>query len=447
VKLHQINVTVSGLKSKEFSMSTIKHIHARQILDSRGNPTVEVDITTDSGHVGRASVPSGASTGSREALELRDGDKSKYLGKGVLTAVKNVNELIAPKLIGKNVFDQRGLDHLMLELDGTENKAKLGANAILGVSMAICRAGALAKNKPVYRYLFEDLKVPNPVGKYRLPTPLMNIINGGAHASNNLDIQEFMIVPHMKKSFSENFRAGVEIFHNLKKVLHDKGHSTNVGDEGGFAPNLKSHDEAIECILTAITKAGYKPGVDVSLSLDCAASEFYDEASKKYTMQGKTYSAEEMIGYYEHVTKIAPVYSIEDGFDESDRQGFIDFQAKLGSKVVNVGDDLFVTNAKILKRGIDNKEANAILVKVNQIGSLTETFDTLKLAFDNGFKAIISHRSGETADAFIADLAVASGAGHIKTGSASRSDRMEKYNQLLRIEEELGAAALYEPVK
>jgi len=432
---------------KEFSMSTVKAVHARQILDSRGNPTVEVDVTTERGFVGRASVPSGASTGSREALELRDGDKSKFLGKGVLIAVKNINEIIAPKLIGKNVFDQRALDHLMIELDGTENKEKLGANAILGVSMAICRAAALEKGKPVYRYLFEDLKVPNPVGKMRLPAPLMNIINGGAHASNNLDIQEFMIVPHMKKSFSENLRAGVEVFHHLKKVLHDKGYSTNVGDEGGFAPNLKSHDEAIECILSAIEKAGYKVGIDISLSLDCAASEFYDEATKTYEMQGKKYSSSEMITYYEHLMSMAPIYSIEDGFDESDREGFMKFQAKLGHKLTNVGDDLFVTNAKILKRGIDNKEANAILVKVNQIGSLSETFDTLKLAYDNGFKAIISHRSGETADAFIADLAVASGAGHIKTGSASRSDRIEKYNQLCRIEEELGTSATFDPVK
>ncbi|MBA2406005.1 MAG: phosphopyruvate hydratase [Bdellovibrionales bacterium] len=426
-------------------MSSIKNIHARQILDSRGNPTIEVDVTTENGFVGRASVPSGASTGSREALELRDADKTRYMGKGVLKAIDNVNKIIAPKLIGKNVFDQRAIDHLMLELDGTENKDKLGANAILGVSMAVCRAGALVKGKPVYKYLFEDLKVPNPTGKMRLPTPLMNIINGGAHASNNLDIQEFMIVPHMKKSFSENLRAGVEVFHHLKKVLTDKGYSTNVGDEGGFAPDLKSHDEAIECILSAITKAGYKPGVDISLALDCAASEFYKDG--KYTMQGKTYTSDEMIPYYEHMTKIAPIYSIEDGFDESDQKGFINFQAKLGSKLVNVGDDLFVTNAKILQRGIDNKEANAILVKVNQIGSLSETFDTLKLAYDNNFKAIISHRSGETADSFIADLAVASGAGHIKTGSSSRSDRVEKYNQLLRIEEELGAAALFEPVK
>ncbi len=428
-------------------MSLIKIIHARQVLDSRGNPTVEVDVTLDNGLLGRASVPSGASTGSREALELRDGDKTHYMGKGVLKAVDNVNKLIAPKLVGKNVFEQRALDHLMLELDGTENKEKLGANAILGVSMAICRAAALAKNKPLYKYLYEDLKVPNPVGHMRLPTPLMNIINGGAHASNNLDIQEFMIVPHMKKSFSENFRAGVEVFHHLKKVLHDAGHSTNVGDEGGFAPNLKDHGEAIESILKAIKNAGYQPGVDISISLDCAASEFYNEKSKKYEMGGAEYTNDQMISYYESLTKLAPIYSIEDGFDESDRDGFMKFQAALGSKITNVGDDLFVTNAKILKRGIENKEANAILVKVNQIGSLTETFDTLKLAYDNGFKAIISHRSGETADAFIADLAVASGAGHIKTGSASRSDRIEKYNQLLRIEEELGATAVFTPVK
>lgn len=428
-------------------MSQISRIHARQVLDSRGNPTVEVDVFTTTGKLGRASVPSGASTGSREALELRDGDKTRFLGKGVTKAVQNINQLIAPKLIGKSVFDQRGLDHLMLELDGTENKEKLGANAILGVSMAACRAAALEKNKPLYLYLSEDLKVPNPVGKLVLPTPLMNIINGGQHASNNLDVQEFMIVPHMKKSFSENLRAGVEVFHHLKKVLHDKHHSTNVGDEGGFAPNLKDHAEAIECILNAITSAGYRPGVDISLSLDCAASEFYNKKTKKYEMGGKEYSNDEMITYYEGLMKLAPIYSIEDGFDESDRDGFMKFQAKLGSKLVNVGDDLFVTNAKILKRGIDNKEANAILVKVNQIGSLSETFDTLKLAYDAGFKAIISHRSGETADAFIADLAVASGAGHIKTGSASRSDRIEKYNQLLRIEEELGANALYNPVK
>ena len=428
-------------------MPQITKIHARQVLDSRGNPTVEVDVVTNSGKIGRASVPSGASTGSREALELRDGDKSRYMGKGVLKAVENINKVIAPALIGKSVTEQRALDHLMISLDGTENKEKLGANAILGVSMAICRAAALEKNKPLYRYLAEDLKIPNAAGKLTLPTPLMNIINGGQHASNNLDIQEFMIVPHMQKSFSENFRAGVEVFHHLKKVLHDAGHSTNVGDEGGFAPNLKSHSEAISCILQAIKNAGYRPGVDISLSLDCAASEFYNETKKVYEMSGKDYTNDQMIEYYKQLMQEAPIYSIEDGFDESDRDGFIKFQAQLGSQLINVGDDLFVTNAKILKRGIDNKEANAILVKVNQIGSLTETFDTLKLAYEAGFRAIISHRSGETADSFIADLAVASGAGHIKTGSASRSDRIEKYNQLLRIEEELGSEAIFRPVK
>jgi enolase len=428
-------------------MSLITRVHARQVLDSRGNPTVEVDVTTDTGKCGRASVPSGASTGSREALELRDGDKSRYLGKGVLKAVENINKIIAPALIGKSVLEQRALDELMIALDGTENKEKLGANAILGVSMAACRAGALERNKPLYRYLSEDLKVPNPVGKMRLPTPLMNIINGGEHASNNLDIQEFMVVPHMKKSFGENLRAGVEIFHHLKKVLHDKGHSTNVGDEGGFAPSLESHEEAIACILQAIDKAGYKVGVDVSLALDCAASEFWDDAKKKYVMQGREWTSEEMIDYYKKLMALAPIYSIEDGLDEGDRAGWIKLNAALGQQTTIIGDDLFVTNAKILKRGIDNKEANAILVKVNQIGSLSETFDTLKLAYEAGFKAIISHRSGETADAFIADLAVASGAGHIKTGSASRSDRIEKYNQLLRIEEEMGPAALFNPVK
>jgi len=428
-------------------MPQITKIHARQVLDSRGNPTVEVDVVTQSGKIGRASVPSGASTGSREALELRDGDKSRYMGKGVLKAVENINKVIAPALIGKSVTEQRALDHLMISLDGTENKEKLGANAILGVSMAICRAAALEKNKPLYRYLAEDLKIPNAAGKLTLPTPLMNIINGGQHASNNLDIQEFMIVPHMQKSFSENFRAGVEVFHHLKKVLHDAGHSTNVGDEGGFAPNLKSHSEAIVCILQAIKNAGYRPGVDISLSLDCAASEFYNETKKVYEMGGKDYTNDDMITYYKQLMQEAPIYSIEDGFDESDRDGFIKFQAQLGSQLINVGDDLFVTNAKILKRGIENKEANAILVKVNQIGSLTETFDTLKLAYEAGFRAIISHRSGETADSFIADLAVASGAGHIKTGSASRSDRIEKYNQLLRIEEELGSEAIFRPVK
>lgn len=426
-------------------MSKIKAIHARQILDSRGNPTIEVDVTTEKGNLGRAAVPSGASTGSKEALELRDGDKSRFVGKSVLGAVANVNSKIAPVLIGKEVSDQKGLDGLMLEMDGTEFKKNLGANALLGVSMAAARAGALDAGKPLFKYLREDLKAPNKVGEYILPSPLMNIINGGAHASNNLDIQEFMIVPHMKKSFGENLRAGVEIFHALKKVLENAGHSTNVGDEGGFAPNLSSHEEAVECILKAIGNAGYKPGVDISLSFDSAASEFFKNGN--YQMQGKTLSSTDMVSYYSTLASKYPIYSIEDGLDEADESGWAKLTAELGNKLVLVGDDLFVTNKKILKHGIEHKLANAILVKVNQIGTLTETFDAIALAFEHNFKAIISHRSGETGDSFIADLAVATGCGHIKTGSASRSDRMEKYNQLLRIEEALGAQAKYIPVK
>ncbi len=426
-------------------MSKIKDIIARQVLDSRGNPTVEVDVLTENGNRGRASVPSGASTGSREALELRDGNKNYFCGKSVKNAVDNVNNLIRKNLIGKEVANLKELDYMMIEMDGTENKAKLGANAILGVSMAICRAGALDAKLPLYQYLSKNLNCPNPVGKYRMPSPLMNIINGGQHASNNLDIQEFMIVPHMKKSFSENFRAGVEIFHSLKKVLHDKNYSTNVGDEGGFAPDLKSHEEAIELILTSIEKAGYKPGVDVSLSLDAAASEFYENG--KYVMQGKQFSSNEMIDYLSNLANKYPIYSIEDGLAEKDFDGWINLTSKIGKKVLIIGDDLFVTNKKILQVGIDKKQANAILVKVNQIGSITETFESLDLAYKNNFRAIISHRSGETADAFIADLAVASGAGLIKTGSASRSDRIEKYNQLLRIEEELADKAVYDVVK
>lgn len=426
-------------------MSKITAIHARQILDSRGNPTIEVDVTTEKGNLGRAAVPSGASTGSKEALELRDGDKSRFVGKSVLGAVANVNSKISPALIGKEVSDQKGLDGLMLEMDGTEFKKNLGANALLGVSMAAARAGALDAGKPLFKYLREDLKAPNKVGEYVLPSPLMNIINGGAHASNNLDIQEFMIVPHMKKSFGENLRAGVEIFHALKKVLENAGHSTNVGDEGGFAPNLSSHEEAVECILKAIENAGYKPGSDISLSFDSAASEFFKNGN--YQMQGKTLSSTEMVSYYSTLASKYPIYSIEDGLDEADENGWAKLTAELGNKLVLVGDDLFVTNKKILKHGIEHKLANAILVKVNQIGTLTETFDAIALAFEHNFKAIISHRSGETGDSFIADLAVATGCGHIKTGSASRSDRMEKYNQLLRIEEALGAQAKYIPVK
>lgn len=426
-------------------MSKIKSLHARQILDSRGNPTVEVDLITDGGHLARASVPSGASTGSREALEMRDGDKSVYLGKGVLDACENINKKILPSLVGRDVTDQRGLDLAMIELDGTEYKSKLGANAILAVSLAAARAGAMSTGKDLYVYLHENLKIPMGAKKMCLPNPLMNIINGGAHASNNLDIQEFMIVPHMKKSFSENLRAGVEVFHTLKKVLSDMGLSTNVGDEGGFAPNLSSHEEAIECILKAIEKAGYRPGVDLSISLDAAASEFYKDGS--YMMGDKPYSSAQMIEYYSSLASKYPIYSIEDGLAEADFEGWTKLTAALGEKLVMVGDDLFVTNKKILQEGIDKKQANAILIKVNQIGSLTETFETLELAYQNNFKAIISHRSGETGDAFIADLAVASAAGHIKTGSASRSDRLEKYNQLLRIEEALGADAIYTPVQ
>jgi enolase len=426
-------------------MSKITDIKARQVLDSRGNPTVEVDIFTDNA-MARASVPSGASTGSREALELRDKNET-FMGKSVTKAVNNVIEKIKPALLGMDVLDQRAIDNKMLELDGTDFKSNLGANATLAVSMAAARAGAISKKKPLYRYLYEDLKCPNSIGKYSLPSPLMNIINGGEHASNNLDIQEFMIVPHMKKSFSENLRAGVEVFHHLKKVLSDKGYSTNVGDEGGFAPNIQSNAEAFECIQKAIENAGYKFGEDISLSLDCAASEFYNKDEKTYSMQGKKYTTDEMIAYYEGLVKGLPLYSIEDGLDESDHAGWTKCTQEIGKDVVLVGDDLFVTNPSIFKTGIENGEANAILVKINQIGTISETFDALEVAFKNNYKAIISHRSGETGDHFIADLAVASGAGHIKTGSASRSDRIEKYNQLLRIEEELGSEAVFNPVK
>ncbi len=426
-------------------MAKIQSLQARQVLDSRGNPTVEVDIFSDSGLMGRASVPSGASTGKREALELRDGDKNYFLGKSVLKAVGHINKSIAPLIIGKDVTAQKEIDMIMIEADGTENKETFGANAILAVSMATCRLGALSVKKSLFRYLAEDLKVPSARDHLCLPAPLMNIINGGEHASNNLDIQEFMIVPHMNKSFSENFRAGVEIFHHLKAVLTKHSYSTNVGDEGGFAPNLKSHEEAIDLILTAISNAGYKAGEDISLALDCAASEFFKNGH--YHMQGKKFTSEDMIKYYEGLCDKYPIYSIEDGLDEEDFAGWSLLTKTLGDKILLVGDDLFVTNKKILQRGIDEKQANSILVKVNQIGSLTETFEALELAYKNNFKAIISHRSGETGDSFIADLAVATSSGHIKTGSASRSDRMEKYNQLIRIEEELGDSASYNNVR
>jgi enolase len=426
-------------------MARITAIKARQILDSRGNPTVEADVLTDSGHLGRAAVPSGASTGSREALELRDGDQGYYLGKSVRKAVAHVNELLAPLLIGRDPGDQPGIDRAMLDLDGTEYKSSLGANAILAVSLAACRAGALEAGLPLYRYLAERLNTPNPVGYLRLPTPMMNIINGGQHAANNLDIQEFMIVPHLAASFAENLRAGVEIFHHLKKVLSAKGLSTNVGDEGGFAPNLESHEEAIELILAAIGAAGYRSGLDISLAMDAASSEFYENSA--YRMQGCAYTSEMLIDYYAGLVDKYPVYSIEDGLAEQDGNGWPQLTARLGEKILTVGDDLFVTNKKILAAGIEKKQANAILIKVNQIGTLSETLETMALAYTNQMRCIISHRSGETGDAFIADLAVATGSGLIKTGSASRTDRLAKYNQLLRIEEELGAAARFDPIR
>jgi enolase len=426
-------------------MAKIIAIKARQILDSRGNPTVEADVLTEAGNLGRAAVPSGASTGSREALELRDGDQGYYLGKSVRQAVGNVNEIITPLLLGRDSFDQRTLDQTMLELDGTEYKSNLGANAILAVSLAACRAGALDAGLPLYRYLHERLEAPNSAGYLRLPAPQMNIINGGEHASNNLDIQEFMIVPHLPLTFAENLRAGVEVFHHLKKVLNKRGLSTNVGDEGGFAPSLDSHEEAIDLILSAVEAAGYRPGQDISLALDSASSEFFENGS--YRMQGREYSSTQMIDYYAGLVDNYPVFSIEDGLAEQDGEGWTPLTARLGEKILTVGDDLFVTNKKILQTGIERKQANAILIKVNQIGTLSETFETMALAYANNMRCIISHRSGETGDAFIADLAVATGAGLIKTGSASRTDRLAKYNQLLRIEEELGHEARFDPVR
>lgn len=428
-------------------MSKITKILSRQILDSRGNPTVEVDVFTANGNCGRAAVPSGASTGTREAIELRDNDPKYYRGKSVKKALNNIDKVLAPALLGKEVCEQRNIDQIMLDLDGTPFKSKLGANAILGISMAACRAGALDSHLPLYSYLFKELKVPTPQGKMRLPAPLMNILNGGQHASNNLDIQEFMIIPHLPMSFRENLRAGVEIFHVLKSVLQKKGYSTNVGDEGGFAPNLSSHEEAIELIMESIQLAGFRPGRDIFLALDVASSEFFEESGGHYQMQGKKYTSEQMIEYYKGLLQKYPLYSIEDGLAESDSEGWIKLTKDIGNKVLIVGDDLFVTNKKILANGIERKMANSILVKVNQIGTLSETFDTLELAYKNNFKAIISHRSGETGDTFIADLSVACGAGFIKTGSSCRSDRVEKYNQLLRIEEELGDKISFDPPK
>ena len=420
-------------------MSLIESIHARQILDSRGNPTVEVDVFTESGAFGRAAVPSGASTGSHEAVELRDGDAKKYMGKGVLKAVNNVNTKIAAEVVGFPVMDQSLIDKIMIELDGTPNKGKLGANAILGVSLAVAKAAAMEAGQSLYRYI-------GGVNANTLPVPMMNILNGGSHADNSIDFQEFMVMPVGAKTFSEALRMGAEIFHTLKKVLHDQGLSTNVGDEGGFAPNIKSNESAIEIVLKAIEKAGFKPGSDVMIALDPAASEFYDSKTKTYTFKkssGKKLKPLEMAEYWTNWTKKYPIISIEDGLAEDDWAGWKALTENVGKSVQLVGDDLFVTNVKRLQQGIDKGVGNAILIKVNQIGSLTETIDAVNLAKRNSYKSIMSHRSGETEDNTIADLAVALNCGQIKTGSASRSDRMAKYNQLIRIEEELGEVAYF----
>jgi enolase len=420
-------------------MSYIENIIARQIFDSRGNPTVEVDVYTENGFLGRAAVPSGASTGTHEAVELRDGDKSKYMGKGVLTAVDNVNDIIAPELEGFSVFEQNAIDQAMIELDGTTNKGKLGANAILGVSLAVAKAAAQEAGLPLYRYI-------GGVSARVLPVPMMNILNGGSHADNSIDFQEFMIMPTGASSFSEALRMGTEVFHHLKNVLKKKSMSTNVGDEGGFAPNLGSNEEAIEVVLQAIETAGYKPGQDIFIALDPAASEFYDVESKMYHFKkssGEKLSPMQMAAYWAEWCKKYPILSIEDGMAEDDWEGWTELTKLVGNKVQLVGDDLFVTNVKRLQKGIDAGVANAILVKVNQIGSLTETIAAVDLAHRAKYKSIMSHRSGETEDYTIADLAVALNTGQIKTGSASRSDRLAKYNQLLRIEEELGEMAIF----
>ena len=420
-------------------MSQIAKIHARQVLDSRGNPTIEVDVYTANGTLGRAIVPSGASTGAHEAVELRDGDKKKYMGKGVLKAVANVNTKIAKELEGMNVFEQNALDQIMILLDGTPNKAKLGANAILGVSLAIARAAAEEMGMPLYRYV-------GGVNANTLPIPLMNILNGGSHADNKIDFQEFMIVPTGADTFGDALRMGVEVFHNLKAVLKKKGYSTNVGDEGGFAPNIGSNEEAIETVLSAIEAAGYKPGKDIFIALDPAATEFYDAKARVYHFHkssGKKLKSEEMVDYWVNWAKKYPIISIEDGMAEDDWKGWSLITQKLGDKIQLVGDDLFVTNVTRLQKGIDEHIANSILVKVNQIGTLTETIEAVTMAQHNRYNTIMSHRSGETEDSTIADLAVALNCGQIKTGSASRTDRIAKYNQLLRIEQELGDQAVY----
>ncbi|HQP97955.1 MAG TPA: phosphopyruvate hydratase [bacterium] len=421
----------------------ITMVHAREVLDSRGNPTIEVDVHLDNGIMGRAIVPSGASTGEHEALELRDGDKKRYAGKGVLKAVKNVNETIASEVLGWDISDQRGLDLMMIELDGTSTKKKLGANAILGVSLAAARAASEAFCQPLYRYV-------GGTNACVLPVPMMNVVNGGAHADNNLDIQECMIVPHGAPCFSEALRWGAEVFHTLKKVLSSQGKNTAVGDEGGFAPEVKDNTEALSLILKAIESAGYKPGEQVAIALDCAASEFYNKQKKKYILKAEKDSektAEELTEFYAGLCKKYPIVSIEDGMDENDWKGWQMLTEKLGGSIQLVGDDLFVTNPVRLQQGFDKGVANSILIKLNQIGSLTETLDVIEMAKRHSYTNVISHRSGETEDSTIADLAVATNAGQIKTGSLSRTDRLAKYNQLLRIEEQLGSTARFMGIK
>lgn len=421
-------------------MSEIVKVIGREVMDSRGNPTVEAEVYLASGHWGRACAPSGASTGTREALELRDGDKSRYLGKGVLTAVNYINNEIAEVLNGQNALEQRHIDNLMIELDGTENKEKLGANAILAVSLANAKAAAEAKGVALYEHIAD---INGTAGQFSMPVPMMNIINGGEHADNNVDIQEFMVQPVGASSFSEALRMGAEIFHSLKKVLSARGLNTAVGDEGGFAPNLKSNEEALAVIVEAVKAAGYEMNKDVTLALDCAASEFYVDGKYDLKGEGKVFDSAGFADFLADLSNRYPIVSIEDGLDESDWDGWKVLTDKIGEKVQLVGDDLFVTNTKILSRGIENNIGNSILIKFNQIGSLSETLDAIKMAQDAGFTAVISHRSGETEDATIADLAVGTAAGQIKTGSLCRSDRVAKYNQLLRIEQQLGDKAVY----
>ncbi len=419
-------------------MGLITEIIARQILDSRGNPTVEVDVYSDTGFMGRAAVPSGASTGVHEAVELRDGDKGRYMGKGVLKAVNNINTVLREELRGFDVADQNIIDTAMIQIDGTENKSNLGANAIIGVSMAVAKTAALESGLPLFKYI-------GGVNANTLPVPMMNILNGGSHADNKIDIQEFMVMPLGAESFSEALRMGSEVFHNLKSVLKKSGHSTNVGDEGGFAPNLGSNEEAIEMVLKGIEEAGYKPGEDIWIALDPAASEFYNAEKKMYHFDstGEDKSTDELVEYWKTWAKKYPIISIEDGLHEDDWDGFRKLTGAIGDKIQIVGDDLFVTNVKRLARGVEEKAANSILIKVNQIGTLTETINAVNMATANSFTSVISHRSGETEDTTIADLAVALNTGQIKTGSASRSDRISKYNQLLRIEEMLGDSARF----